>query len=112
MNVKLINEREASVEYYIRVKSTKINNKTVKFNSTVLKINKRGLGGTKISTVNIYTVLGTSIYNEVTEAFGACFSSKNIGRTHVGPGVPKCRPRDEGEMCALEKVWCKLYGKD
>ncbi|KAF3962464.1 hypothetical protein CMV_013015 [Castanea mollissima] len=65
----------------------------------------QGFGGTKISTVNPYTIMETSIYNAVLKAFikelanvprvasvapfGACFSSKNIGSTRVGPAVPQ-----------------------
>ncbi|WOG83331.1 hypothetical protein DCAR_0102506 [Daucus carota subsp. sativus] len=95
---------EASAEYFIGVKSIRINNKPVKLNTTLLQINSSGYGGTKISTVNPYTVLETSIYNAVIKAFvselknvtrvpavapfGACFSSKNIGSTRVGPAVP------------------------
>ncbi|KAK3031176.1 hypothetical protein RJ639_035333 [Escallonia herrerae] len=64
-----------------------------------------GDGGTKISTVNPYTVLETSIYKAVTNAFvkhvkdiprvapvapfGTCFNAKNIGSTRVGPAVPQ-----------------------
>ncbi|KAA8543219.1 hypothetical protein F0562_021286 [Nyssa sinensis] len=65
-----------------------------------------GNGGTKISTVNPYTVLESSIYSAFTEAFiseaaarnitrvasvapfGACFSSRSIFGTRVGPAVP------------------------
>ncbi|WOG83329.1 hypothetical protein DCAR_0102504 [Daucus carota subsp. sativus] len=95
---------ESSAEYFIEVKSIKINNKTVELNSTLLQLNDRGFGGTKISTVHPYTLLETSIYKAVIKAFvnelknvtrvapvapfGACFSSKNIGITRVGPAVP------------------------
>lgn len=96
---------EPSAEYFIGVKSIKINEKLVPVNSTLLTINKEGKEGTKISTVNPYTILETSIYNAVINAFvkelsnvprvasvapfGACFSSKNIGSTRVGPAVPQ-----------------------
>lgn len=95
---------EASVEYFIGVKSIKINGKAVPLNATLLSIDSQGYGGTKISTVHPYTVLETSIYKAVTQAFlkelstitrvasvspfGACFSSKDIGSTRVGPAVP------------------------
>ncbi|KAG9457977.1 hypothetical protein H6P81_002485 [Aristolochia fimbriata] len=94
---------ERSDEYFIGVKSIKVNGKTIPVNSTLLKINKEGYGGTKISTVSRYTALETSIYNAVVAAFvkslsvarvksvapfGACFSSKSIGSTRVGPAVP------------------------
>ncbi|KAL8100258.1 hypothetical protein AgCh_032489 [Apium graveolens] len=95
---------EGLAEYFIGVKSIKIRNRTVKLNTTLLQINNIGFGGTKISTVNPYTVLETSIYNAVIRAFvnelknvtrvpavapfGACFSSRNIRNTRVGPSVP------------------------
>lgn len=95
---------EISADYFIGVKSIKINENTVKINSTFLKITKGGYGGTKISTVHPYTLMESSIYNAVIKAFvtelknvtrvpavapfKACFSSKNIGSTRAGPAVP------------------------
>ncbi|KAL1825927.1 hypothetical protein ACET3Z_012705 [Daucus carota] len=97
---------EPSVEYFIGVKSIKINSKIVALNTSLLSISSAGLGGTKISTINPYTVLETSIYKAVTEAFikesaarnitrvasvapfGACFSTDNILSTRLGPSVP------------------------
>ncbi|PWA83569.1 Aspartic peptidase [Artemisia annua] len=92
--------------YYIGVKSIKINNKRVStFDESLLSINAHGYGGTAISTTDPYTVLETSIYLALVEAFvnampknvervpfvppfGACFSSKNIASTSRGPDVP------------------------
>ncbi|CAN0886863.1 Probable aspartic proteinase GIP2 [Linum grandiflorum] len=78
---------------------------TVPVNSTLLKINKEGYGGTKISTVQPYTVLDTSIHKALTTAFARqlskvprvaavapfdlCFDSTGIGSTRVGPAVPR-----------------------
>ncbi|EOY11402.1 PREDICTED: basic 7S globulin [Theobroma cacao] len=91
-------------EYYIEVRSIKINNKDVPINKTVLSINKRGFGGTKLSTINPYTVLEHSIFKAVThfftnelsgipqvkpvKPFGVCFGSKSFKSTRFGPGVP------------------------
>ncbi|XVF60420.1 hypothetical protein PTKIN_Ptkin08bG0044400 [Pterospermum kingtungense] len=98
-------EGEPSSDYFIGVKGIKINGKAVRLNTTLLSINKEGRGGTKISTVNPYTVMETSIYRAVVNAFvkaifkvprvpavapfGACFKSKSIGSTRVGPAVPQ-----------------------
>ncbi|GJV25709.1 aspartic peptidase [Tanacetum coccineum] len=96
---------EASPQYYIGVKSIKVNDQRVKFNESLLSFNIDGQGGTSISTASPYTVLETSIYNALVAAFvkampknvqkvpnvapfGACFSSKNIGSTRLGPAVP------------------------
>jgi hypothetical protein len=96
---------DPSSEYFIGVKSINISGKAVPLNASLLSIGKDGFGGTKISTVNRYTVMETTIYKAVIEAFvkqlanvprvasvapfGACFSSKNIGSTRVGPAVPQ-----------------------
>ncbi|PWA61990.1 Aspartic peptidase [Artemisia annua] len=97
---------DASPKYYIGVKSIYVSHKRVTgFNETLLSINAQGLGGTAISTADPYTVLESSIYNALIEAFvekmprkvqkvanvapfGACFSSMNISRTSRGPIVP------------------------
>ncbi|CAN0886887.1 Probable aspartic proteinase GIP2 [Linum grandiflorum] len=98
-------EGDASSDYFIGVSSIKISgNLTVPLNTTLLKINKEGYGGTKISTVQPYTVLETSIHKALTNAFARqlskvprvaavapfdlCFNSTAIGKTRVGPGVP------------------------
>lgn len=67
-------------------------------------IDRKGRGGTKISTVKPYTVMERSIYKAVVTAFGKaldkvprvapvapfelCFKSSSLGGTRVGPGVP------------------------
>ncbi|KAF9619898.1 hypothetical protein IFM89_009680 [Coptis chinensis] len=101
-NTPLIVSRQG--EYFISVTSIKINNKNVPINSSLLVINPRGFGGTKVSTVAPYTLLESSIFKAVTQyfanelssvprvdaiaPFGLCFNSTNITSTRVGPGVP------------------------
>ncbi|XP_011015096.1 PREDICTED: basic 7S globulin-like isoform X1 [Populus euphratica] len=99
-------EGEPSSDYFIGVKSIKINGKAVPLNTSLLSIDRiQGTGGTKISTVNPYTVMETTIYKAVIATFvkelalvprvasvapfGACFNSTNIGSTRVGPPVPQ-----------------------
>ncbi|TXG71957.1 hypothetical protein EZV62_000536 [Acer yangbiense] len=95
---------DKSFEYFIGVKSVNINGKAIPLNKTLLSIDSNGIGGTKISTVDPYTVLETSIYNAVVSAFingmptvkrvssvapfGACFDSRDILITRVGYAVP------------------------
>ncbi|OIS95801.1 PREDICTED: basic 7S globulin-like [Nicotiana attenuata] len=95
---------EPSMEYFIGVKSIKINGNVVPINTTLLTITKDGIGGTKISTVDPYTKLETSIYNAFIRAFvkslakvprvkpvapfRVCYNSTSLGSTRVGPGVP------------------------
>ncbi|KAJ4969287.1 hypothetical protein NE237_015988 [Protea cynaroides] len=96
----------SSSEYFIGVKSIKVNEQVVLLNTKLLSIHKNGHGGTKISTVTPYTVMESSIYKAVTRAFikgvesrnitrvdavspfGICFSTKNMVSTRVGYGVP------------------------
>uniref|UniRef100_A0A3Q7FTJ7 Peptidase A1 domain-containing protein n=2 Tax=Solanum lycopersicum TaxID=4081 RepID=A0A3Q7FTJ7_SOLLC len=95
---------EPSSEYYIGVKSIRVNAKPVTINKKLLGVDKNGNGGTKISTGTPYSMLETSIYDVVTKAFidelsnatrvaavapfEICFSSKSVGSTRVGPAVP------------------------
>ncbi|KAI9196913.1 hypothetical protein LWI28_028045 [Acer negundo] len=101
----ILNPVSTSTDYFIGVKSIKVNDIAVKVNTALLSINEEGFGGTKISTVNPYTVLETSIYNAFTTAFikatvnitrvspvspfTVCYNSTSIGFTRVGPAVPE-----------------------
>ncbi|KAL3626222.1 hypothetical protein CASFOL_029771 [Castilleja foliolosa] len=93
-----------SFEYFIGVKSVKVNSKTVPLSPKSLKIDLKGNGGTKISTVEPYTVLQSSIYNAIIKAFtnaiskvprvgpvgqfSTCYKRSSLGSTRLGPGVP------------------------
>ncbi|KAL1559682.1 GLC7-interacting protein 2 [Salvia divinorum] len=95
---------EASTEYFIKINSINVNNSPVAINATLLDIDSEGNGGTKISTVNQYTLLESSIYRAVVDAFSRatagirraaavapfelCYDSGSVGSTRVGPGVP------------------------
>jgi hypothetical protein len=115
---------EPSVEYFIGVKSIKVDTKTVTLNKTLLSINSDdGVGGTKISTVDPYTVLESSIFKSVTKAFikaaaarnitrvagvkpfEVCFSSKNVFSTRLGWAVPEIDLVLQNE----ETVW-RIFG--
>ncbi|OVA02962.1 Peptidase A1 [Macleaya cordata] len=96
-----------SDEYFIGVRTVKVNGKPVKLNGKLLTVDENGFGGTKISTVLPYTTMETSIYKAFTEAFtreaaklnlrvtknpvkpfSVCFSLDDVGSTRVGPAVP------------------------
>ncbi|XAR57197.1 Nepenthesin [Bertholletia excelsa] len=77
---------EASSDYFIRVTSIAISGKPVKLNTTLLTIDKDGYGGTKISTVDPYMVMESSIYKAVTEAFVKEFLTRNV--TQIKPAAP------------------------
>ncbi|KAL2458619.1 Eukaryotic aspartyl protease family protein [Forsythia ovata] len=73
-----------SSEYFIGLKSIRINGKSVPLNKTLLSIDEEGHGGTKISTFTPYTVMQTSIYNALITAF-----MKELANvTRVVPVVP------------------------
>ncbi|CAL1396905.1 unnamed protein product [Linum trigynum] len=112
------NGGEASSEYFVRVKSIKVNGTPVKVNATLLSIDEQGRGGTKISTVDPYTVLESSIYDAVLNAFveasgkynmtrissvgpfGACFNASGIRITRYGPAVPRIEVEFENGVAA------------
>ncbi|RDX84974.1 Basic 7S globulin, partial [Mucuna pruriens] len=77
---------EPSAEYFIGVKSIRIDQNVVPVNTSLLSINSDGVGGTKISSVNPYTVLEASIFKAVTKAFIKASAARNI--TRVGPVAP------------------------
>ncbi|XP_056174909.1 probable aspartic proteinase GIP2 [Syzygium oleosum] len=96
-------EGNPSTDYFINLTSIKINGKAVPLRAALLNITQ-GNGGTKISTVNPYTVMETSIFKAFVKVFRQeaknltkvssvkpfkyCFSSKNTPSTRVGPAVP------------------------
>ncbi|XWS53957.1 hypothetical protein CRYUN_Cryun10bG0045400 [Craigia yunnanensis] len=102
----VFSEGEASEEYFINVKSIEVEGKTVSLKTSLLSIDKKGVGGTKISTIDPYTVLHSSIYKPLVQEFankaaamkitrvasvapfGLCFSSKTIENSGTGPTVP------------------------
>ncbi|WJX27101.1 hypothetical protein P8452_15957 [Trifolium repens] len=97
---------EASYEYFIDVKSIKVGGEILNFKSSLLSIDNKGNGGTKISTLNSSTLLHSSIYKPLVKdfikkatsknikkvasmaPFGACFDLSTIGRTNTGLDVP------------------------
>ncbi|KAJ9550696.1 hypothetical protein OSB04_014741 [Centaurea solstitialis] len=113
---------DASPKYFIGVRSIKINGKRVSINESLLSIDEEGHRGTTISTADPYTVLESSIYRAVVAAFvkampknvkkvsnvapfGACFSSKNIGSTRLGPAVPSI-----DLVLQSESVYWRIFG--
>lgn len=97
---------DPSYEYFIDINAIRIEDTPVPLNSTLLTIDSHGRGGTKISTVEPYTVLESSIFRAVTKVyiskmaganvrrvkpvkpFEVCFSSENVERTSIGPEAP------------------------
>ncbi|XP_066368412.1 LOW QUALITY PROTEIN: probable aspartic proteinase GIP2 [Miscanthus floridulus] len=96
---------DKSDEYFVGVTAIKVNGRAVPLNATLLAIDRKGgVGGTKLSTVTPYTVLQSSIYEAVTDAFATetamiprappvapfklCYDGSKVGSTRVGPAVP------------------------
>lgn len=117
-----INE-DPSPEYFIGVKSIKMNNKQLNVNTTLLKINSEGYGGTKISSTDPYTVLESSIYAAITTAFRKemarfqtvapvapfklCYNSTQIQYNQQGPEVPWI-----DLVLQSSKVYWRIYGSN
>ncbi|KAK7303249.1 hypothetical protein RJT34_14151 [Clitoria ternatea] len=99
-------EGDPSYEYFIVVKSIKIDDEVLNFKPTLLSIDNKGNGGTKISTMQPFTVLHSAIYKPLVRdfvkkasdrkikkvaavaPFGACFDFSTIGRTITVLDVP------------------------
>ncbi|KAM7462681.1 hypothetical protein LguiA_030802 [Lonicera macranthoides] len=77
---------DPSDEYFIGVKSIRIDGKVVSFNNSLLTIDKNGNGGTKLSTIARYMLLHDSIYRAFAAAFVKVAAAKNIKR--VAPVRP------------------------
>ncbi|XP_057430946.1 probable aspartic proteinase GIP2 [Lotus japonicus] len=96
----------ASQEYFIDVKSVLINGNVLNLKPSMLSIDKKGNGGTKISTISAFTELQSSVYRifirEYLKAasdsklkrvaavapFEACYDSTTIFNTLAGLNVP------------------------
>lgn len=118
-------EGEVSNEYFINVKDIQIDGKRVAFNSSLLSIDKNGVGGTKISTTVPYTTLHSVIYKRLVKdfvkaaavdnikrvasvaPFGACFDAKTAPKTLTGPAVPDIDLVLEGKTIRF-----RLYGSN
>lgn len=95
-----------SPEYFIKVTSIMVNKKPIPINSTLLEFKETGKGGAKLSTVEPYTKLETSIYKALVKAFDEeiavwnvskvaptapftdCYTMGNMGMTGLGVSVP------------------------
>ncbi|XP_058192391.1 probable aspartic proteinase GIP2 [Rhododendron vialii] len=123
----LISNQEGTLEdYYINVKSIKINGKRLSLNTSKLSMDHEGKGGTKLSTIVPYTTMETTIYETFTKAyvtaaaatnmtrvasvapFGVCFSSSDgVDETRVGPAVPAVDLVMQSEM-----VRWRIHGRN
>ncbi|XP_031276633.1 probable aspartic proteinase GIP2 [Pistacia vera] len=107
---KIFETGEASADYFVGLRSVMVNKKIVPFNSSLLTFNKWGFGGTKLSTVNPYSVRETSIYSSLVkvfdeeiiathnvskvaavEPFTECYTIGQVGVTLTGLDVPYIR---------------------
>lgn len=122
----LISNQEGTLEdYYINVKSIKINGKRLSLNASKLSMDHRGKGGTKLSTIVPYTTMETTIYETFAKAydtaaaamnvtrvasvapFGVCFSSDGVDKTRVGAAVPAVDLVMQSEM-----VRWRIHGRN
>ncbi|KAK6141417.1 hypothetical protein DH2020_024865 [Rehmannia glutinosa] len=100
-----------SPDYNLELTSFRVNKRVVHLNQTLLSIDENGKGGTKLSTSTPYTLLQTSIYNALVDAFvkesavlnltttipvepfsiepfSVCFAADKVRSTRLGPFVP------------------------
>lgn len=112
---------EPSSEYFIGVTKIKIGEKEVAVNKKLLSIDSEGNGGTKISTVNPYTVMQSSIYKAVSDffvkyvgdiprvkavaPFTVCYGPRSFSSTRAGPGVPAI-----DFVLQNDKVYWRMFG--
>ncbi|GLJ09447.1 hypothetical protein SUGI_0109880 [Cryptomeria japonica] len=92
--------------YFISVTAIRVGEKKVAINSTKLKINSQGFGGTEVTSAVSYTTIARSVYTVIRDAFvkeaeainisraaavkpfDACFDATTVLSTRVGPAVP------------------------
>ncbi|KAL0437497.1 UNVERIFIED_CONTAM: putative aspartic proteinase GIP2 [Sesamum radiatum] len=114
-----------SPDYYIGLTSFRVNDKVVLLNQTLLAIDENGLGGTKLSTSKPYTVLQSSIFKALTDAFvkesdalnltrvkpvapfSVCYAADKISSTRVGPAVPSI-----DLVLGNDNVLWRIYGSN
>ncbi|KAK7359727.1 hypothetical protein VNO77_01692 [Canavalia gladiata] len=95
-----------STEHFIDVKSIKIDDQVVNLKPSLLSIDSKGNGGTKISTITRFAELQSFVYKPLVRdflkkalerrlkrvasvpPFGACFDSRSIGNSITGLNVP------------------------
>ncbi|KAI3986362.1 hypothetical protein MKX01_002207 [Papaver californicum] len=94
------------VEYFIAVKSIRINEEQVPLKKNLLSINStNGFGGTKISTVNPYTVMETSIYNAFVDHLSKHVLAERMWHIRLGYAVPTIEL-----VLQNEKVMWRIFG--
>ncbi|XP_028111561.1 gamma conglutin 1-like [Camellia sinensis] len=110
-------------EYFINVKSIRVNGtKLISFNTSLLSIDRNGVGGTKLSTITPCTILQTCIYKCLVSEFvkkalsrkikmvasvapfRACFSSKTMASTITRPAVASI------DLVVRKGVYWRIYG--
>ncbi|KEH36780.1 probable aspartic proteinase GIP2 [Medicago truncatula] len=102
----IFTDGDASYEYFIDVKSIKVGGEVLSFKSSLLSIDNKGNGGTKLSTMKSFTVLHSSIFKPLVRdftkkasdkkikkvasvaPFDTCFDLSTIGKTNTGLDVP------------------------
>nr|KYP72838.1 Basic 7S globulin [Cajanus cajan] len=102
----IFTEGDPSYEYFIAVKLISVGGRVLSFKPSLLSIDNKGHGGTKISTMNPFTVLHSAIFKPLVREFskrasdrkikkvasvapfGACFDFSTIGRNVTGLDVP------------------------
>ncbi|CAI0466324.1 unnamed protein product [Linum tenue] len=56
-------------DYFVKISSILVEGSPIRINSTLLEFHRSGIGGTRVSTTDPYTVLESSIYRSLVRAF-------------------------------------------
>ncbi|PIN25871.1 hypothetical protein CDL12_01388 [Handroanthus impetiginosus] len=114
-----------SPDYYIGLTSIRVNQRSIKLNRTLLAIDENGRDGVKISTSTPYTLLQTSMYQALVDAFvkesaalnltaispvkpfNVCYAAEKVPITRLGPGFPTI-----DFVLQNEKVFWRIYGSN
>ncbi|KAL1548569.1 putative aspartic proteinase GIP2 [Salvia divinorum] len=105
-NQPFFSDNDLSQEYFIDVRSIRVAGETLSVKDSYFAINGDRVGGTKISSVQNYTAMHTSIYKQLARAFDkaasdmkmksvaavapfrACYGAETVKMTGAGPEVP------------------------
>ncbi|XP_010546837.1 PREDICTED: uncharacterized protein LOC104818796 [Tarenaya hassleriana] len=93
-------------DYFVDVRSIEVDGETIRFDKSILSVDKKGKGGTTFDITRPYTYMRSSIFNPFIKAFkakararkmietttyapySACFDRKSVRTGIAGPDVP------------------------
>ncbi|XP_028795006.1 basic 7S globulin-like [Neltuma alba] len=101
---------DASYEYFIDVKSIKIDGKAVNIKPSLLSIDKKGNGGTKITTMSPFTELHSSVYKPFLRQFVKQAASRKMKRVSPVPPFEACYDSSSINRSGVPSIDLELQG--